>query len=116
LRKFWKQVGIIVKSLFITAGDLIERVPPRNLTTTRMRVTEVRIRSYWAANRRLPASLSDLPRLQGRDNSTNDGWGKPIHYEITGPSTVTLSSPGPKGRSNQAGSNEEISITFDAAA
>ena len=95
-------------------GNLIEIIPPRDLTVTRIAITGIRIRAYWKANGKLPASLSDLPMLKGRDDSTIDGWGRPIKYDVTGTATVTLSSLGADGVADGTGLNDDIIVSFDA--
>jgi hypothetical protein len=109
--KGWPTIAAL-SLLLIVACSLIERISPRDLTMTRVRVTEARVRSYWRANGRLPASLSALPPQKGRDNSTIDGWGNPIIYRVTGATTVSLSSLGPD---NGTGSNQSIVFAFDAS-
>ncbi len=94
---------------------MAERISPRDLTVTRMDVTETRLRRYWAANRRLPADLADLPNLKGRDNATSDGWGRPIKYQVAGPTTVTLSSAGADATADSTGSSEAIVVAFDVS-
>ena len=90
-------------------------VPPRDLTVTRMGVTKLRIELYWKTTRRLPTSLSELPLLESRDNSTIDGWGRPIKYEITGATTVTLSSLGANRTAGSVRSNEDLTVVFDVS-
>ena len=58
----------------------IETIPLRDLTVTRMHITEMRIRDYWRIHGRLPRSLDELPALKNRDDETTDGWGQPIEY------------------------------------
>ena len=103
------RLRVLLRTLAGYARDSIGMIPPRDLTVTRIGVSEARIRSYWKANGHLPASLSDLPILEGRDNSTIDAHGRPILYQITGATTVTLSSAG------GAGLHEDIVVSFDAA-
>jgi hypothetical protein len=107
---------VLLKSLLLLSRNTIGTIPPRDLTVTRMDVIEIRLRSYWKANGRLPASLSDLPILEGRDNSTIDGWGMPIKYSATGTTTVILLSLGAGGAAGGTGLNEDIIIEFDAKA
>ena len=112
--KVGTQIGVLLKHMLTFARNLIGMIPPRDLTITRIDVTQIRIRSYWKANGQLPASLSDLPILEGRDNSTIDGWGRPIKYNVTGTTTVSLSSLGAGGTAGRTGLNEDIVVTFDA--
>lgn len=104
----------VSKWIWALLGNVVETIPPRDLTVTRIRVTEVRIRDYWKTHGRLPASLLDLPLLEGRDNATTDGWGQPIKYDVTEPSTVTLSSVSADHADGGTGLNQDIIVMFDA--
>jgi hypothetical protein len=84
----------------------IETISPHDLTVTRMRITEMRIRDYWRIHGRLPQSLDELRPLKKRDNETTDGWGRPIEYVTTPPAKVSLSSEG--------GDHEKIQFAFRA--
>jgi hypothetical protein len=65
-----------------------------------MNVTEYRIRDYAAEHHRLPARLSDLPKLENpnRDGSCRDGWGRELIYAPQSDGSVVLSSLGKNGR------------------
>lgn len=95
--------------LALSLLSLIETIPPRDFTITRMGVTEVRLRAYWTDHGRLPERLEELAPLKGRDNSTTDGWGRAIQYMVIQPSTVTLTSLGAGG---EKGPDQKIEITF----
>ena len=112
--KIWRQIKLLPQSLLTFARYLIGAITPRDLTVTRIGVTEARIRCYLKANGQLPANLSDLPIQEGRDNSTIDGWGRPIKYDVAG-TTVTLSSLGADGTAGGTGLNEDIIVAFDAS-
>jgi hypothetical protein len=88
----------------------IATIPKRDLTVTRLHVTVARLKAYWQANGQLPPTLADLPAQPRRDNAAVDGWGRPIRYEITGPTTGTLSSPA------SAASGAAVVLAFDVAA
>jgi hypothetical protein len=114
LSKLWKWITMIENAAMRFACHLIETIPPRDLTATRLGITEERIRAYWKIHGYLPSHLGDLPILKGRDNATSDGWGRTIKYDVTGTSTVILSSLGPEGAVNGTGLNQGIQVTFDA--
>lgn len=99
----------LLKLLSALSFGLLGTVPPRDITATRMGVTEVRLRAYWRAHGRLPESLDELPPLEGRDNSTADGWGRPLQYVYTEPSTVTLTSLGADGSGDPG---QQVRVTF----
>jgi hypothetical protein len=75
----------------------VETIPPRELTMTRMTITETRLRAYWNDHGTLPPSLDALPPLKNRDDAVTDGWGRRIDYAVTPPATVTLTSHGDGG-------------------
>jgi len=100
--------------LRLLAFGLIETIPPRDRTVTRIGITETRIRAYWSTHGRLPGSLEDLVPLEGRDNATIDGWGRPIQYDVTPPSTVTLTSLGADSFRGVEGPSETVQVTFQA--
>lgn len=112
--KSWKWIIILLNALLMIACNLIETIPPYDLTVTRIGIIEIRIKAYWKIHAQLPSYLSDLPILEGRDNAITDGWGKSINYKITGRSTVVLSSLGADGTSGGTGANQDIIVTFDA--
>lgn len=93
---------------------LIETIPPRDLTVTRMGITEMRIRTYWSVHGHLPERLDQLALLKDRDNTTTDGWGRPIEYVVTAPSTVTLISHATDEVGGGTGLNQIIQVAFHA--
>ena len=106
---------ILPNALLMFSCNSIETIPPRDLTVTRIGLTELRIRSYWETHGKLPDRLSDLPILKGRDNSTIDGWGRALRYDATGTPIVTLSSFGADQMAGGTGLNQDISVTFDVS-
>lgn len=113
-RSLWLLIPLLLVALLVMYG-CVETIPPRDLTVTRIRVTEGRLRAYWGANGALPAHLSDLPRTPGRDDSTVDGWGRDISYQRSGASAVTLSSLGADGAPGGVDLDKDIVVSFDAA-
>lgn len=111
----WTWIAILPNVLLLLACGLVETIPPRDLTVTRIGVTEIRIRAYWKTHGKLPSRLSDLPILKGRDNAMVDGWGRAIRYDVTGTSIVTLSSLGADGTAGGTGLNQDLLVTIDAS-
>lgn len=105
----------IILVLFVIFVVRLDTVPNYDLTITRLTLTEVRIKNYWQSNNRLPDQLSDLTPLSNRDNSTADGWGRPIKYTKVLPSTVTLSSLGKDGIAGGTDDDSDLTFTFDAS-
>lgn len=80
----------------------------RRSTAQSMQVLTAGIEKYRAANGNLP-NARDIVGLTDILNPSymtqlvrEDGWGNPIIYEVTGPSTFRLVSPGPDGRAGTA--------------
>lgn len=105
----------VLKWIWLLLGCVIGTIQPHDLTVTRMGITQLRIRAYWKTHGKLPTALSDLPLLNGRDNETTDGWGRPIKYDAVAQAIVTLSSLRADARSDDEGPSEDIKVTFDAA-
>jgi hypothetical protein len=107
-------VLVVLATIVRLAFDigLAETIPPDALTRTRMTVTEVRIRSYYAGASTLPNSLAVLPVTDAaRDNNVTDGWGRPMQYRVEG-TKVTLTSFGRDGRPGGRGKDSDIVTTF----
>jgi len=71
-------ITFLYNALLRSASNLIETIPLRDLTVTRIGITELWIGTHWKAHEYLPVHLADLPALNGRDHAMIDGWGKPI--------------------------------------
>jgi hypothetical protein len=111
--KGWTSLKGLFSSLLRSVDSSIGTIPPRDLTVTRITLTEIRIKDYWKANGRLPMSLSELPILKDRDNAIDDAWGRPIKYDVIGATTVVLSSFGANGVAGGMGVNEDIVVSFN---
>ena len=106
-------VSIFQKAGLFFIRNLKGTIPPRDLTLTRIHITEVRIRAFWKTHGYLPANLALLQVLKGRDNTTKDGWGREINYEIIGASTVILSSVGDDELADRSELNRSIRVIFN---
>jgi hypothetical protein len=103
-------LAVIVR-LVIDIG-FAETIPPDALTRTRMTVTEIRVRDYYAAKGTVPTSLDVLPITNAvRDNSITDGWGRLIQCRVEG-TKVILTSLGRDGRPGGSGEDSDIVATF----
>jgi hypothetical protein len=108
----WRRISVVPGMLLIVACSVIETIPPRDLSVTRIGVLESRLRNYWADHGRLPGELSELPLIKGRDSATVDGWSRAIRYDVTG-TTVTLTSLGADGTEGGTDLDRDIVVTFD---
>jgi len=106
------RLGALAACAFVVAFLLAEMPSPGSMTRGRMYLIKFRIEDYVAEHGRLPASLSDLPPLEGnRISSIVDGWKRPIHYAVNGHS-VTLLTLGRDGQPGGVGEDADIEITF----
>lgn len=107
------KVGFAVILALVVVGVcmlLVDVVPPRAMTQTRMRVTERRIRAYVAEHKRLPTKLAELPRLGcNYDERTLDGWGRELIYAFQPDGSVVLSSFGKSGKTDD---KEAVVVRF----
>lgn len=102
--------GII---LFLLASLFVmDVIPPRGLTVTRMWVTKRRIMEYGYLHNRLPASLAELPEKTGYDNGTTDAWGRPLDYSTDDSGAVTLRSLGADKLPGGEGDSRDLTGVF----
>jgi hypothetical protein len=108
--KMWVWIIVLFVVVFGVLMSFVDWIPNRDLTKTRILVTEQRIRLFVEKNGKMPASLANLPLLPKRDNKTTDAWGRELDYKVEG-NKVTLSSPGKPGAISER--ERGITITFD---
>jgi len=99
---------ILVAASFL----LIETIPPRSLTATRMFVTKRRIVQYARQHDRLPSDLSDLPPMPNYDTATRDTWGRALDYSYDLSGVVTLRSLGADKRLGGDGDKRDMIGVF----
>ena len=87
-------------------------IPPRDYTVTIIDVLRLRIEMYHEEHGYLPTGLDELPRLENRDNSTEDGWGRRILYLAEPNERVTLLSYGADGEEGGQGADRDIVGVF----
>lgn len=98
--------------LFVAAFFLMDTIPPRSLTATRMHVTKRRILQYAQRHNGLPPMLAELPAMPGYDTKTTDGWGRPLDYSFDSSGAVTLRSLGADKRPGGDGDNRDMTGVF----
>ncbi len=86
-------------------------IPPEDMTRSTQMFLEVRIREYFEKKRVLPRSLRELPRIERKDNSTKDGWGREMQY-LTNGNVVLLRSYGRDGKIGGKGKDVDAELTF----
>jgi hypothetical protein len=91
------------------------RVPPTEITRSRMAFDRQRILEYARDHNQLPPDLSALPRLALKpeaDHYFEDGWHRRITYEVDPSGMVTLISLGKDGVPGGSGDNADILFSF----
>lgn len=116
-RKLWISIVIVLSVLalatcIIAILDDFIRIPPHELTTTRMFFIQRRIFDYIREHGATPQNLEQLSKIDGYDNSTEDGWRRPILYSVDSNSVVTLKSFGADGRPGGDGKSKDIVQSF----
>ena len=99
--------GLVVAFYF-----LIDIIPPRSLTVTRMSGLKLRLVEYARQHRALPPRLDDLPPKPGYDSAAFDGWGRPFVYSFDSSGVVTLRSLGADQALGGDGDKRDITGIF----
>lgn len=94
---------------------VVNVIPPRNLTETRLAVTHNRIEQYWQAQQRVPDSPDQLPVHKNRDCSMTDGWGRELQWESDGKSKVKVWSLGRDGIAGGTGEDADMETVFEGS-
>jgi hypothetical protein len=105
-------LAIVVAVFAIVAVSIVDVIPPRNLTATRMQVLKRRVLQYVQAHGELPSSLAALQKMEGYDNNIQDGWKKEITYEVSTSGIVTFRSFGRDGVAGGSGEDADIVGSF----
>jgi hypothetical protein len=105
-------IALILIFIMIFFSALIgARIPSEDMTKTRQMILEVRIRDYYEQKGVMPSALQDLTRIEGKDNSIIDGWGKEMLY-LTNRKFVLLRSYGRDGKIGGEGKDADMEIKF----
>jgi hypothetical protein len=105
-------VGIIVAIEAWRVLDEAIRSEPRGLTATTMLGLKQRILEFARSHGELPHNLAVLPEQPGYYNSTKDGWGREIVFEVSTSGIVTLRSLGRDGVVGGFGEDADIIGSF----
>jgi hypothetical protein len=100
--------GVVAALLF----GLVDVIPPRALTLTRMYVLKRRVLLYAQSHNELPQSLEVLPEMEGYDNSIRDAWNRNILFEVPASGAVTFRSLGRDGLNGGNGEDADIIKSF----
>jgi len=91
---------------------LIDRISPRDMTTSAITETFVRIGLYAQRNHAIPLSLDVLPKREGYANRTTDGWNRPLLFEVSSNGVIRLTSFGKDGRPGGSGEDTDIAKAY----
>jgi hypothetical protein len=95
-------LGIALAFLALAVFVWPEWIKPEQLSISRMRILENRIREYHRNMGIFPQSLAQLPPVQesreSKDTSIYDGWGEPISLAIEGSRFYLISNGGEAGK------------------
>jgi len=69
---------------------------------------------YAQLHGELPGSLSVLPKMEGYDSSTRDGWQRDIIFEVSSSGVVSFRSFGRDGAVGGSGEDADIVRAFSA--
>ena len=107
-------LAVIVGVAALLAFALVDVIPPRALTATRMQILKTRVLEFARKHGELPSSLSVLPANQARDNSILDGWHREILFEVSTSGILTFRSLGRDGLVGGSGEDADITRSFMA--
>ena len=102
--------GILIGAVCIVlvCYSLIDFIPPRDMTATRMHGVRYRVQTYAVLHDKLPESIEGLPERPGYDSSHLDGWRRTIQYQTRPDGIVTLTSLGHDGMPGGSGDDADI--------
>ena len=103
---------LVTAVIAILVFSLVDVVPPRGLTATRMQVLKRRVLQYGQAHGQLPTSLTGLPEIKGYDSGIRDGWKRDIIFEVSTSGIITFRSLGRDGIAGGTGDDADIVRSF----
>ena len=102
----------VIVAVVVFASCVVDRIPPRALTATRMQVLKRRVLQYAQSHGELPKSLASLPPMDGYDSSVQDGWKRDITFEVSASGVVSFRSLGRDGVAGGSGEDADILRSF----
>lgn len=94
---------------------IVDRIPPRALTITRMEILKLRVLQYTQSHGQLPTGLSALAPREGYDNSLQDGWQRELVFEVSASDVVSFRSLGRDAAVGGSGEDADIVRSFPAS-
>jgi hypothetical protein len=104
--------GVLLFAASCRSFRIVDDIPPRNLTATRLVVTYNRIQDFWNQHRRVPTSPDELPDVKEKDGSMKDGWGRELNWESDGKTRVRVWSLGRDDKPGGAGEDADMEVEF----
>lgn len=105
-------LAVVTVAVVVFASCIVDRIPPRAMTATRMQVLKRRVLQYAQAHGQLPASLAALPVMEGYDSSVQDGWKRDIVFEASASGVVSFRSLGRDAAVGGSGEDADIVRSF----
>ena len=107
-------LAIVATIVAVLASCVVDRVPSRALTATRMQGLKRRVLQYAQSHGQLPSSLAALPLMEGYDSSVQDGWKRDIVFEVSASGMVSFRSLGRDAAVGFSGEDGDIVRSFPA--
>ncbi|MBI1249423.1 hypothetical protein GC197_16480 [bacterium] len=101
---------LLPSPLFETVVDI---APEGTATASSLYTTYLRISKYWQAHSKLPEGYADLPTDDGKGESRNDEWDRPLLWKSDGMRFIEIYSLGKDGVEGGSDLNARRSILFD---
>jgi hypothetical protein len=70
------------------------------------------INDFVADNGRAPSNMVEIARYRHPDKGWNDGWGRPLLYQVNTSGIASLTSLGKDGRPGGSGQDADLVWTF----
>ncbi|MGM0490319.1 MAG: type II secretion system protein GspG [Planctomycetota bacterium] len=104
--------GVLASVASSRGCRLVNEIPAKNMTSTRLTGARTRIEKFWNKHHRVPLHPDDLPDEPNRDCSMRDGWGRKLNWHSDGKRTVKVWSLGRDGEPGGTGEDADMEIEF----
>jgi Type II secretion system (T2SS), protein G len=104
--------GILLLTASCQTSRIVDTIPPKNVTETRLGITDNRIQNFWNQHGRVPTKPNELPDVKDRDCSLKDGWGRELNWTSDGTSKVKVWSLGRDGKPGGTGEDADMEVVF----
>jgi hypothetical protein len=114
LKKLITILSAAAVTCILLASFLVDRIPPRPMTATRMHVLKRRVLQFAQSHGELPKTLAVLPTMERDDSSIQDGWKRDIIFEVSNSGVVSFRSFGRDGVTGGSSEKADIVRSFPA--